>query len=251
MSLHDKVALITGAGRGIGRALAAAVADSGARVVCLARNQDELSGTVELVTDRGGNALAIAADLADPLVVAEVADRVIALGGADILINNAATVEPLGHSADMSPDAWSAAFRLNVISPAALAAAVLPHMRAVGWGRIVNVSSAVVARPGTMIGGNAYAATKAALEAHTLNLAAEVDGSGVTVNVYRPGSVDTAMQALIRSTGQGRLDAATHTRFLRNHEEGCLISPDDSARSLVTRLTGNATGQVWDVHDPH
>ncbi len=249
MSLHDKVALITGAGRGIGRALAVALADSGARVACVARSQDELSDTVELVTHGGGNALAIAADLADPQAVAGVADRVLALGGADILINNAATVEPLGHSADMSPDAWSAAFRLNVISPAALAAAVLPHMRTVGWGRIVNVSSAVVAHPETMIGGNAYAATKAALEAHTLNLAAEVHGSGVTVNVYRPGSVDTAMQALIRSTGQGRLDAATHTRFVRNHKEGCLISPDDSARSLATRLTGDATGQVWDVHD--
>ncbi|MEU2355737.1 SDR family oxidoreductase [Streptomyces misionensis] len=251
MSLYGKVALVTGAGRGIGRSLATALGESGVRVGCVARSQDELSRTVELVTSRGGSALAVPADLSDPHSVPDVVRRVTTqLGAPLILINNAATVEPLGAVGDLTPDAWNAAFRLNVITPAAFSAALLPGMTAAGWGRIVNVSSAVVARPETMIGGNAYAASKAALEAHTLNLAAELAGTGVTVSVYRPGSVDTAMQALIRRTGRGRLHAATYTRFVRSHEENKLISPDDSARSLMARLAGDATGQVWDVHDP-
>ncbi|WP_255955961.1 SDR family NAD(P)-dependent oxidoreductase [Streptomyces odontomachi] len=250
MSLNGKVALVTGAGRGIGRALATALAESGVRVACVARSEDELSRTVELITSGGGSAVAVPADLGDAGTVPDVVHRVTAeLGSPDLLVNNAATVEPLGPSTDMKPDAWHAAFTLNVITPAALSAALLPGMTGAGWGRIVNVSSGIVARPGTMIGGNAYAATKAALEAHSLNLATEVAGTGVTVNVYRPGTVDTAMQAWIRRTGRGRLDGATYTRFVRNHEEGGLISSDDSARALLDRLAGDATGQVWDVHD--
>ncbi|WP_443078772.1 SDR family NAD(P)-dependent oxidoreductase [Streptomyces sp. NBC_01497] len=98
-----------------------------------------------------------------------------------------------------------------------------------GWGRIVNVSSIVVAHPAAMIGGNAYATTKAALEAHTTNLAAELAGTGVTANIYRPGSVDTAMQELVRTKGSGRVSEETHARFLRNHEQRMLITPQTSA----------------------
>ncbi len=79
------------------------------------------------------------------------------------------------------------AFELNVVAPVALTAAVLPGMLDAGWGRVVSVSSAIVARPGFMVRGNAYASTKAALEAHTVNLAAELNGNGVTVNAYRLG----------------------------------------------------------------
>jgi hypothetical protein len=78
-----------------------------------------------------------------------------------------------------------------------------------GWGRIVNVSSVIVARPDRMIRGNAYAVAKAALEAHTVNPAAELRGSGVTVNAYRPGGVDTAMQAWIRQQEPERIGAST------------------------------------------
>jgi NAD(P)-dependent dehydrogenase (short-subunit alcohol dehydrogenase family) len=249
--LNNKVALVTGAGRGIGRAIALALADEGARVALVARSGDALAETAALVQQRGGTALAVPADLTDPAAAADVAERAAAgLGPVDVLINNAATVEPLGPVTGMDADAWTTAFRLNVITPAALAGALLPHMTKAGWGRIVNVSSSIVARPTIMIGVNAYAATKAALEIHTVNLAAELDGTGVTVNVYRPGSVDTAMQALIRREGVGRLDEATHRRFLRNYEEGTLITPEHSARSLVHRLAGDASGQIWDVSDP-
>jgi NAD(P)-dependent dehydrogenase (short-subunit alcohol dehydrogenase family) len=117
----------------------------------------------------------------------------------DILVNNAGVVAPLGASTGIQFEAFVRAFAVNVISPAELTFALLPAMLERRWGRVVNVSSAIVAAPAAMVGGNAYVATKAALEAHTLNLAAELAGTGVTVNVYRPGSVDTAMQAWIRA----------------------------------------------------
>ena len=113
----------------------------------------------------------------------------------------------------------------NVVAVAALSFALLPAMLERRWGRIVNVSSAIAEHPGAMIGANAYATGKAALEAHTLNLAAELAGSGVTVNAFRPGSVDTAMQAWIRGQDPARIGAPLHERFARSYAEGLLISP--------------------------
>jgi 3-oxoacyl-[acyl-carrier protein] reductase len=117
-----------------------------------------------------------------------------------------------------------------------------------GWGRIVNVSSGIAAHPAGMIGGNTYATTKAALEAHTINLAAELAGSGVTVNVYRPGSVDTAMQAWIRAQSPEKIGAPLHERFARSYEEGSLITAGQSARSLMDHLASDATGEIWNVN---
>ena len=100
-----------------------------------------------------------------------------------------------------------------------------------------------------MVGANAYAATKAALEAHTVNLAAELAGTGVTVNAYRPGSVDTAMQAWIRDQDPDAIGRALHNRFTERHAAGALISPEASAAALIRRLDGDATGEIWDVAD--
>jgi NAD(P)-dependent dehydrogenase (short-subunit alcohol dehydrogenase family) len=119
-------------------------------------------------------------------------------------------------------------------------------MLAAGWGRVVNISSGIVASPAGMIRGNAYAATKAALEAHTVNLAAELAGTGVTVNAYRPGGVDTAMQAWIRSQDPERI-GGLHERFNKNYAEGTLITPQHSAAALLALLAGDGTGEIWDV----
>ena len=99
-----------------------------------------------------------------------------------------------------------------------------------------------------MIRGNAYATTKAALEAHTVNLAAELRGTGVTVNAYRPGGVDTAMQAWIRDQDPERIGTELHERFNRNFAEGTLITPEHSAAALIAHLAGDDTGAIWDVN---
>lgn len=87
------------------------------------------------------------------------------------------------------------------------------------------------------------------MEAHTINLAAELAGTGVTANVYRPGSVDTAMQEWIRNQRPDEISAGLHTRFVESHTHGTLITPERSAASLVARLSSESSGQVWDVAD--
>jgi NAD(P)-dependent dehydrogenase (short-subunit alcohol dehydrogenase family) len=249
--MDGRTALITGAGRGIGRAIALGLAIDGARVALLARSVDELSEVAGVIRDSGGIALEVPADVGNPVAVDEAATRVLAeFGSVDVLINNAAVVAPLGSTVTVDPDQWAVALAVNVAGPFRLAQAVLPGMIARGWGRITNVSSGIAARPAAMIGMNAYTASKSALEAHTLNLAAELAGTGVTVNVYRPGSVDTAMQGWIRSQPAEVIGAALHERFIDSYNRGTLLTPEQSAESLLTRLTGDATGQIWNAGDP-
>jgi NAD(P)-dependent dehydrogenase (short-subunit alcohol dehydrogenase family) len=248
--LAGRTALITGAGRGIGRAVALGLADAGAHVILLARTAGQLEETRAHLRKSGVPAQRIRvvpADLADEDQRGHAMAAVLAAGRVDILVNNAATVEPLGPTAGINAEDLRLAFEVNVVAPAVLTAAVLPGMLEAGWGRVVNVSSGIVANPAGMVRGNAYAATKAALEAHTVNLAAELRGTGVTVNAYRPGGVDTAMQAWIRRQDPGRIGAGLHERFNRNYAEGTLITPEHSAAVLLARLAGDDTGAVWDV----
>jgi NAD(P)-dependent dehydrogenase (short-subunit alcohol dehydrogenase family) len=244
-----KTALITGAGRGIGRAVALGLGGAAARVVLLARTTAQLEETRALLREQGvpdGRISIVSADLADEQDRGRAARAVLAAGRIDILVNNAATVEPLGPTAAITAADLRLAFEVNVIASAALTAAFLPGMLDAGWGRVVNVSSGIVASPAGMVRGNAYAATKAALEAHTVNLAAELADTGVTVNVYRPGGVDTAMQAWIRDQDPERI-GGLHERFNRNYAEGTLITPAHSAAGLLAHLASEDNGAIWDV----
>jgi len=245
-----KTALITGSGRGIGRAIALGLADAGARVILLARTARQLEKTRILLRERGvpaGRISVVPADLSDEEERGRAAAAVLEAGHVDILVNNAATVEPLGPTIAIPAGDLRLAFEVNVVAPAALAAAVLPGMLDARWGRVVNVSSGIAAYPAGMVRGNAYATTKAALEAHTVNLAAELRGTGVTVNAYRPGGVDTAQQTRIRGPDPPRLGAGLHDRFNKNFADGALITPERTAAALLAHLAGDDTGAIWDV----
>jgi short-subunit dehydrogenase len=137
-SLAGRTALVTGAGRGIGRAIAIGLAQAGADVLVTARSADEVAYTVaaiEAAAPGAGKARMMTADIADNRQRQQVIDAGLTRGRVDVLINNAATVEPLGASAAIWAGDLRQAFEVNVIAPAVLAAAVVPGMVAAGWGR--------------------------------------------------------------------------------------------------------------------
>jgi 3-oxoacyl-[acyl-carrier protein] reductase len=249
-TIAGKVALVTGAGRGIGRSIAFELAAGGARVALLARSKGELDEVARAIHDLGGVAVVTRADVGEPDEVAgAVRATVEELGAVEILVNNAGVVWPLAPTITIDPEEWAAAIGINLIGVVRLSLAVLPTMLDRGWGRIVNVSSSRAGSPAGLVGGNAYATSKAALEAHTLNLANELSGSGVTVNAYRPGAVDTSMHGWIRSQPPEEVGEALHVRFVNMYEDGKLISPEQSARALLTHLPSDATGEIWHVDD--
>ena len=248
--LRDRAALVTGAGRGIGRRIAVGLAAMGAHVALLARSENELGEAIAEIQANGGIATAIVSDIRDADRLRVGVDRVRAeLGPPVVLVNNAAVVAPLGPTEALDATEVAAAVAVNIVAPISLTAMLLPGMTAAGWGRIVNISSGIAATPASSPGMTVYAASKAALEAHTLNLAAELDGSGITANVYRPGAVDTAMQQWIRDQPVERIGSALHDRFAAMHAGGRLISPERSARSLLDRIVGPQTGHIWSVDD--
>jgi NAD(P)-dependent dehydrogenase (short-subunit alcohol dehydrogenase family) len=250
-TIEGKRALVTGAGRGVGQEIAVGLAGQGANLILAARSQDQLEETARRIHAAGGTADVIVADLGKSDGISEFLDQLTErFPTVDIVINNAATVAPLGTSAAVSSSEWSDALTLNVTAVARISFALLPGMLHSGWGRIVNVSSGIVEHPTGMIGGNAYVTSKAALEAHTVNLAAELLGTGITVNVYRPGSVDTAMQEWIRAQTPDAATADLHARFHRSFTDGTLITARQSASSLLSRLEDSTTGNIWTVTVP-
>jgi NAD(P)-dependent dehydrogenase (short-subunit alcohol dehydrogenase family) len=193
-SLENRVALITGAGRGIGRAIAEAFAKAGAKVAISARTKIELEEVVASITHAGGVAVALAADLSQPDAAYRLAQDVAeAIDPIDILVNNAG----IGSSSDPRPVAdfddafWELTLALNLTAPYKLCKAVLGHMRQQKWGRIVNVSSINGKVPS--LHGAAYTASKHGLLGLTKTLALEVAREGITVNAICPGPVHTRM----------------------------------------------------------
>jgi NAD(P)-dependent dehydrogenase (short-subunit alcohol dehydrogenase family) len=168
----------------------------------------------------------------------------------DTLVNNAGIVWPRGATAGLDPNEWSRAIAINLIAASTLTLAVLPDMLAEGRGRVVNVSGGITKWPESLIGGTAYVTAMTSLEAHTLNLAAALAGTGVTVNAYRQGSLMAAAQGRIRSQNRAVVGEDPHRRFVRVQAEGALITPEHSARALVGHLRGTGNGRVWTVSIP-
>jgi NAD(P)-dependent dehydrogenase (short-subunit alcohol dehydrogenase family) len=244
------VALVTGAGRGLGRALAVELAGAGFDVALLARSADGVAAGAAVVRARGRQALELAVDLRETGAGERAASRVLEeFGRLDVLINNAAVLGPVARADRVEADRWTEAMTVNLLAAAALTFAVVPTMLAQGRGEVVDISSRIVVEPGAMPRGNAYVTSKAALEAHALNLAAELAGTGVLINVCRPGVLDTSQQSWLREQDPEAIGEVLHSRYTGFAAGGVLADPADVAAWLVARLGGTATGGVWDYED--
>ncbi len=193
--LAGKIALVTGASQGIGRACALALAAEGATVALAARNVEKLQAVAEEITAAGGHAEVFPLDLSDEVSIKTGVKAVIAkLGRVDILVNNAGITRDMLLLRMKRAD-WDAVLATNLTGTFLVSQAVLSSMMKSRWGRIINIAS-VVGQTGQAGQAN-YAASKAGLIGFTKSLAREMASRNVTANVVAPGMIETAMTAVL------------------------------------------------------
>jgi NAD(P)-dependent dehydrogenase (short-subunit alcohol dehydrogenase family) len=218
-SLNGKIILLTGATGGIGAAAAREMAARGATLVLAGRRADALQALARLLP----RTVTEVCDTSDTDQMGGLIARAVAkLGRLDAVVNNAATIEPIGHIHDLSAADWTRAVATNLLGPFALCAAVLPHFLRAGAGTIVNLTSGAADRP--LDGWSAYCASKAALLMLTRSLAEEYGGRGVRVYGFRPGAVETPMLADIRRSGMNEISRI---------EDEKVVPPELPARVLA------------------
>ena len=252
--LDGRVAWVTGGGRGIGRAIALALAADGAAVAVSSRTEAELQAVAGEIGRIGGSALSVPADAMSLADTVAGENRIAAeLGGVDILVNNAGGGTGIGDSEGMSPQERDAALfaanvDLNLLSAYRASRAVLGGMVERGFGRIINIGSGYAKRSG---GGLAYSAAKHGLIGLTRAMAAEVAKQGVTVNCLCPGWTNTQLvdldaMARARNTDVASVRAAIESENLQNR----ILEPEElgpMAALLAAPESAGITGQVISV----
>ena len=241
--LTGKVAIITGASRGIGQAIAQGFAEAGAKVVLSSRKQDGLDPVATGIKAQGGEATAIAAHNGDKAALQALARAALdTYGRIDILVNNAATNPHFGTLLEAEDSMWQKTIEVNLMGNVWLTQAVVPSMRANGGGKIINVASVNGLRPGRMQG--IYSITKAGVISLTQTLAMELGGDNIQVNAIAPGLVKTKFARAIWENED------ILNEMLRRTPAGRIGEPDDIAGIalfLAAPASGFATGQVFVV----
>ena len=234
--LSGQVALVTGGGRGLGRAYAYVLADAGMLVAVVARSADQVTETVSQITAAGGQAVAVAADVSDRQAVAEAVRTVEQqLGVVNLLINNAGISTPLGPLWEIDPDEWWRSIEINLRSILLCSAAVLPKMIARRQGRIINVASGMgtISRPYF----SAYITSKTAVIRLSEVLTSETQDHGIHVFAIDPGLVRTAMSEYLVGSADGRKWLSWGSNFF---VDGVDIAPEVSAQLVLRLATGYA-----------
>jgi len=249
MSLQGRVAFVTGAGQGIGKAIALAFAKEGVYLALVARTLSEVEETATNVRDLGGQVLAVGMDVSRRQEVeATVASILAEFGRIDILVNNAAVQPPIGPLWESDPDEWVRTILINLGGVFLCCRAVVPVMIRQGGGKIINLSGggATSARPYF----SAYAASKAAVVRLTETLAQEVKEHNIQVNAIAPGPVSTRMTEQVlaagtaageRALGEARRTKQKGTQAQAATELAVFLASEESAG-----LTGRLISAVWD-----
>jgi NAD(P)-dependent dehydrogenase (short-subunit alcohol dehydrogenase family) len=234
--LQSQVAIVTGGGRGIGRATALALARAGTRVAVVARSEEQVAESVRNIKEAGGQALAVVADVSDAAAVERMAREVEStLGPADLLVNNAGAVGPLGPLWEADAADWWHSFEVNLRGPYLCSRAILPGMIARRRGRIINLATGAATVAVAHMG--AYVIAKTALIRFTENLAAELVGSGVHAFAVDPGTVRTAMTGDVLESEAGRKWLPW---FRKLFDRGRDVPPEKAAHLVVQLASGRA-----------
>jgi len=239
--LKDRVALITGGGRGIGRAIALAFAREGARLVLAARSAGQLEDTAAGCRESGTTAITVATDVAQwDQVQHLVATALKEYGQIDVLVNSAGVYGPIGPTAQVDLAAWVQGINVNLLGPFFLCRALMPHMQQRRQGKVILLGGGGATTP--LPNFSSYAASKAGLARLADTLAEELKEFNVQVNVIAPGLVDTQLQDEVLTAGNRAGPLFEKIKLAREKGEGA-VSPEVAA-SLAVFLASEASGTL-------
>jgi len=228
--LTDKIAIVTGASRGIGRAISVALARHGATAVLASRDISKLQETADIIESNGGKSLIVTTDLLNEDSIKNLVHKIKdEYGGLDILINNAG----ITHSAkleDTTTAAWQQCMQVNATAPFILCRQALPLLKKSSTSYIINISSVVGVKGYPL--QSAYTASKHALRGMTMSLAEELNGTNIRVHLICPGGVDTELIPQVRPD-------------LKSHD---LMRPEEIAELVIYLVTHDGIGFIDELH---
>ena len=231
MELQDKVSIITGAGKGIGRAIANAYAREGAKLVLISRTLEDVEKVAQEITAFGLEPLPLSIDVSKPDEVNTMLESSIdKFGSIDILVNNAAILGPVGPFISNDMVEWAETFNINVTGLALCCKAVLPGMIKQNYRKIINLSGAGVNRCSPTL--SAYGVSKAAVIRFTETLALELKGTNITVNALGPGQIDTQLLDAIVDAGSELVEPLMFN-MVKNTKSGRGASIENAAALAV------------------
>ncbi len=246
MKLQNRVAIITGGGRGLGRSIALAFGKQGAKVVLAARTKEEIDHVAEELRSLKKDAIAIPTDISDEDQVNQLVKKSLeAYGTIDILVNNAGARGPISPIYEISLSEWEQTLRVNLTAAFLCTKAVLPVLMERKEGKIINVATTLTPRPNL----TPYMVAKAGLIHFTKQLSRELKDYNIQVNAIHPGVMDTRMQEEIRKAGTKAIGT---DMFERMKEEGILHTPDEPARLilfLASKAADGITGEYLSFDD--
>ncbi|MFC4913511.1 SDR family NAD(P)-dependent oxidoreductase [Actinomadura gamaensis] len=240
---HGSTAIVTGAARGIGAAVARRLAKDGLPVAVVDLDEADCATTVEAIRRDGGEALAVAADVSDERQVEEAVARVVStLGPPSVLVNNAG-IGPRAELVEMTTEQWDTVLGVNLRGPFLVTRAAVPHMIEAGWGRVITMSSISAAGDAARVD---YGSAKAGLIGFTKSLALQLGRHGITANAIAPGFVVSDM-----TRASARRLGLTFEEFQRRAAESVPVGrvgvPEDIAHTasyLASPAAGFVSGQV-------